>query len=176
MKKVLLIAVLAIVAIGASAQTGIRVWYGANISGNEVDGSKSKFNALNIGVDYTKPFGDTAFDWAAGVSYQTKGAKNANEKWNPGFLQVEANGSWNFVKDDEIKVGLFTGPYVGFLVNKDDAENAKSVDFGWQGGIMGEYNKISLKVGYEYGFLDVFKDAGDSCKPYQIFFRVGYTF
>ena len=176
MKKVLLIAVLAIVAIGASAQTGIRVWYGANISSNDGEGEKNKFNALNIGVDYTKPFGDTAFDWAAGVSYQTKGAKNANEKWNPGFLQVEANGSWNFVKDDEIKVGIFTGPYVGFLVNKDVADNAKTVDFGWQGGIMGEYNKISLKVGYEYGFLDVAKDAPTSCKPYQIFFRVGYTF
>lgn len=173
MKKVLLVALFAVVALGASAQNGFRVWYGLNISGNEVDGTKSKLSALNIGVDYTAPINET-FNWSAGLSYQTKGYKFGDEKWNPGYLQVEGNGSWNFVKDDEVKLGLFTGPYVGFMIAKDDAKDVKTVDFGWQGGVQGYYKNISLKIGYEYGFLNVW-DEGDN-KPYQIFFRLGYTF
>ena len=169
MKKSLLIVLFAIVALGASAQNGIRVWYGVNIAGNDADGAKSEFKALNIGVDYTAAINET-FDWTAGLSYQTKGVK----EWDPGYLQVEGNGSWNFVKNDDVKVGLFTGPYVGFMIAKDDAEEVKKVDFGWQGGVQGYYKNVSLKIGYEYGFLDVFK-GGDS-KPYQVFFRLGYTF
>ena len=169
MKKFFVIALLAVVALGANAQSGIRVWYGANIADVDVDGSKSEFKALNIGVDYTAAISD-ALDWTAGVGYLTKGCKN----WDPGYLQLEGNGSWNFVKNDDFKASIFTGPYVGFMVAKDDAEEVKKVDFGWQGGVQGYYKNISLKVGYEYGFIDVFK-GGDS-KPSQIFFRVGYTF
>lgn len=168
MKKVLLVALFAVVALGASAQNGFRVWYGVNIAGNDAEGAKSEFKALNIGVDYTAAINET-FNWSAGVGYQTKGMK----EWDPGYLQIEANGSWNFVKDDDVKLGLFTGPYVGFAVVKDDAE-PETVDFGWQGGVQGYYKNISLKIGYEYGFLDVFEKI-DS-KPYQIFFRLGYTF
>ncbi len=169
MKKSLLIALFAIVALGASAQNGFRVWYGANISGNNADGAKSEFKALNIGVDYTAAINET-FDWSAGVGYQTKGSK----EWDPGYIQIEGNGNWNFVKSDDIKVGLFTGPYVGFMIAKDDAEEVETVDFGWQGGVQGFYKQFSLKAGYEYGFSDVSK--GGSSKPYQIFFRLGYSF
>lgn len=169
MKKILLVALFAVMAIGASAQNGFRVWYGLNIAGSDADGVKSELKPLNIGVDYTAAINET-FDWAAGLSYQTKGSK----EWDPGYIQLEGNGSWNFVKNDDVKVGIFTGPYVGFLVAKDDAEDTKSIDFGWQGGVQGYYKKVSLKIGYGYGFLDVSK-AGDS-KPYQIFFRLGYTF
>jgi len=169
MKKILLVALFAVMALGASAQNGFRVWYGVNIAGNDADGSKSEFKALNIGVDYTAAINET-FDWAAGLSYQTKGAK----EWDPGYLQLEGNGAWNFVKSGDFKANIFTGPYVGFMVAKDDADEVKKVDFGWQGGVQGYYKNISLKIGYEYGFLDVSK-AGDS-KPYQVFFRLGYTF
>lgn len=169
MKKVLLVALFAVAAISVSAQKNFTVWYGANIAGNGMDGAKSEFKALNIGVDYTGVLAD-AFDWTAGLSYQSKGMKD----WDPGYLQVEGNAAWNFVKNDDVKVGVFTGPYVGYMISKDDAENVKKVDFGWQGGVKASYKAFSLKVGYEYGFLDVSK-AGDS-KPYQVFFRVGYSF
>lgn len=168
MKKIFMIALLAVVALSVNAQTGIRVWYGANVSGNDADGAKSEFKALNFGVDYTRPINDI-FDWSAGVGYQTKGVK----EWDPGYIQIEANGAWNFVKNDDFRVNLFTGPALAFVVSKDDAD-PKTVDFGWQGGVQGYYKNVSLKIGYEYGFLDVF-DGGD-CKPWQVFFRLGYTF
>lgn len=169
MKKILLVALFAVMAIGASAQNGFRVWYGVNIAGNDADGVDSEFKALNIGVDYTAAIGSSAFDWSAGLSYQTKGFKD----WDPGYLQLEGNGVWNFVKNDAFKVGIFTGPYVAFNVADDDAD-PETVDFGWQGGVQGYYKKVSLKIGYEYGFLDVAENF-DS-KPWQVFFRVGYTF
>lgn len=170
MKKILLVALFAVMAIGASAQNGFRVWYGVNIAGNDADGAKSEFKALNIGVDYTAAINESAFDWSAGLSYQTKGSK----EWDPGYIQLEGNGVWNFVKDDTFKAGIFTGPYVAFNVADDDLKDVETVDFGWQGGVQGYYKKVSLKIGYEYGFLDVVKD-GD-CKPWQVFFRLGYTF
>lgn len=175
MKKILVVAILAIVALGVNAQNGVRIWYGINSSGNDADGTKSKMNALNVGVDYTAPI-DNTFDWSVGLSYQTKGfeIKQIDEKWSPGYIQIEGNGAWNFVKNNDTKLGIFTGPYVGFMVNEDDAEGIKKTDFGWQGGIQGYYKNLSLKIGYEYGFLDVIEEM-DS-KPYQVFFRIGYTF
>lgn len=120
MKKILLVALFAIVAIGASAQKNITIWWGGNVS--DVDGdfnTKSEFKALNIGVSYTAPI-DNSFDWSVGAAYVTKGCKD----WDPGFIQLEGNGAWNFVKGGDAKVGLFTGPYVSFLVAKDDMESA----------------------------------------------------
>lgn len=175
MKKIFMIALLAVVAMGVSAQTGIRVWYGANVAGNDADGTKSEFKPLNIGVDYTAPIAD-AFDWSAGVSYQTKGfeLEGIDKGFDLGYIQIEANGAWNFVKSGDFKANIFTGPSIGFMVSDDDLEDTKSVDFGWQGGLQGYYKNVSLKVGYEYGFLDVVKEI-DS-KPWQVFFRLGYTF
>lgn len=171
MKKYLLMALFAIVAVGASAQGNVTVWWGGNfadISG-DVD-VKSEFKALNIGVSYTAPIDDT-FDWSAGVGYVTKGCK----EWDPGFIQLEANGAWNLVKDSDMKFNIFTGPYLGFMVAKDDADDgANTVDFGWQGGLGLTYKFLSAKVGYEYGFCNIVKKI-DS-KPGEFFFRVGVTF
>ena len=170
-KQIILIACLCMMALGASAQGKFTVWYGANIASLSEEGGSpdSEMKLLNIGVDYTAPIQDD-FDWTAGVSYQTKGCK----KWDPSFIQVEANAGWNFVKQDEMSVGLFAGPSISLLVNKDDAEDTKSLGFGIQGGAKASFKMISLKVGYEYGLTDLF-DGGKS-KPYEVFFRVGYSF
>lgn len=75
MKKILLVALFAIVAIGASAQKNITIWWGGNVS--DVDGdfnTKSEFKALNIGVSYTAPI-DNSFDWSVGAAYVTKDAR-----------------------------------------------------------------------------------------------------
>lgn len=170
MKKILLMALFAIVAVGASAQKNFTVWYGANIANLNADGSKSEFKPLNFGVAYTAPLAD-AFDWSAGLGYVTKGAK----EWDPGFIQLEANAGWNFVSSDEAKVGLFTGPALGFMVAKDDMDDeAKTFHFGWQAGAKASWKFLSFKVGYEYGFCKI-TDYDDS-KPYEVFFRVGYNF
>lgn len=169
MKKLLLAALFAVVAAGASAQGKITVWWEGNISTLSTDGVDSEFKALNLGVAYTAPI-QNCFEWSAGAGYVTKGCK----EWDPGFIQLEGNGAWNFVANGDVKVGLYTGPYLSFLVAKDDLERAETVDFGWQGGIKASYKFLSFKLGYEYGFLDVHKDF-DS-KPSDFFFRIGVNF
>lgn len=171
MKKLLIVALFAIVAVGASAQKNFTIWWGGNVA--DVSGDldvSSAFKALNIGVSYTAPI-DDAFDWSAGVGYVTKGC----EDWSPGFIQLEGNAAWNFVKGEESKVGIFTGPYLGFMVTDDDmAWDTNTVDFGWQGGLVGAWKFLSLKVGYEYGFCNLMKEI--DTKPGEFFFRVGVRF
>lgn len=170
MKKLLMVALFAIVAVGASAQKNFTVWWGGNIADMSGDWDvKSEFKALNIGVSYTAPINDQ-FDWSAGVGYVTKGCKD----WDPGFIQLEGNAAWNFVNNGEAKVGIFTGPYLGFMVSDDDMEDTNTVDFGWQGGIGASWNFLSLKVGYEYGFCNLVKEV--DTKPGEFFFRVGVRF
>ncbi|HIW43815.1 MAG TPA: hypothetical protein H9986_02165 [Candidatus Prevotella stercoripullorum] len=171
MKKFLMVALFAIVAVGASAQKNWTVWWGGNVA--NITDADSEFKALNIGVSYTAPIAD-AFDWSAGVSYTTKGAKD----WDPGFIQLEGNAAWNFVQADEAKVGIFTGPYLGFMVADDDIPETNTVDFGWQGGVVAGWKFLSLKIGYEYGFCNLLKKDswGMDSKPGDFFFRVGVRF
>lgn len=154
-----------------NAQNKFTVWYGANVSNIKFDeGSEdSELKALNFGVDYTSPINDI-FDWTGGVSYVTKGCKD----WDPGFLQIDVNATWNFVKTDDIKVGVLTGPYADFMIAKDDAEEVKTFSMGWQGGVKASYKDVSLKVGYEYGLTDLF-DGGKS-KQSGVYVRLGYSF
>lgn len=171
MKKLLMVALFAIVAVGASAQKNWTIWWGGNVA--NITDADSEFKALNIGVSYTAPIAD-AFDWSAGVSYTTKGAKD----WDPGFIQLEGNAAWNFVQADEAKVGIFTGPYLGFMVADDDIPETNTVDFGWQGGVVAGWKFLSLKIGYEYGFCNLLKKDswGMDSKPGDFFFRVGVRF
>ena len=172
MKKFLFMALFAIVAVSASAQKNITIWWGGNVSTVSTSGSSpdNSFKALNVGVSYTAPI-DDQFDWSAGVGYVTKGFKD----WSPGFLQFEGNGAWNFVKRDNMKVNFFTGPYLGFMLDKDHAgDYANTVDFGWQGGLGATIKCVSAKIGYEYGFTNIVSDA--KSKPGDFFFRVGITF
>lgn len=108
-KKLLFIACLCLIAIGANAQGKFTVWYGANIATLSMDGGSpdSEFKFLNAGVDYTSAINDQ-FDWTAGLSYQTKGCK----EWDPSFIQLEANAGWNFYSSDDLKVGLIAGPSI----------------------------------------------------------------
>lgn len=154
-----------------SAQGKFTVWYGANLSSISVDGGSvdSEFKPLNLGLDFTSAINDD-LDWTVGASYVTKGAKN----WNPGFVQIDANATWNFVKSDDFKLGVLTGPYADLMVAKDEAEEVNSFSMGWQAGVRASYKDYSLKVGYELGLSDVFKDG--KSKANGIYFRIGYSF
>lgn len=174
MKKfVLVIAALLVSSLSTicSAQGKITVWYGANIASMSTEGTSpdSEFKFLNAGVDYTAPINDI-FDWTAGASYVTKGCK----EWDPSFVQIDANATWNFMKSDDLKLGVITGPYADLLVAKDDAEGTESFTFGWQAGVKAAYKDFVVKAGYELGLSDVYKDG--KSKLNGIYVRVGYSF
>lgn len=171
-KKVLFLTALAFVTLASQAQSEgkIGVWYGVNISDVNSDfDTDSEFKALNIGVDYTGAISE-AFDWTGGLAYVTKGCKD----WDPAFIQIDANATWNFVKSDDFKIGVLTGPYADFMVNKDDMEDTKTFSWGWSAGLKAYYKAFTLKAGYELGLSDVVK--GGKSKANGIFVRVGYSF
>lgn len=171
-KKVLFLTALAFVTLASQAQSDGKfgVWYGVNSSEVKFDGGKGKaeFKALNIGVDYTGAISE-AFDWTAGLAYVTKGCKD----WDPAFAQIDVNATWNFVKSDDFKVGILTGPYADITVSKDKAET-KSFNWGWNAGLKASYKAFSLKAGYELGLSDALK--GGKSKINGIYVRVGYSF
>ena len=84
------------------------------------------------------------------------------------------------MKGSEANVGLFTGPYLAFMVAKDnevrDVEvfETNTVDVGWQAGLTAGWKFLSFKLGYEFGFCNMMKDI-DS-KAGDFFFRVGFRF
>ncbi len=181
MKKVLLAIAVAFTALTASAQDGkFTAWYGANMADVIMDeDADAEFKFLNIGVDYTAPINET-FDWTAGVSYVTKGGKD----WSPSFIQIDANAGWKFFKGEEINLSVLAGPYVGYMIGKDDSDMGElksALDFGLSAGFKAEYKQFSLKVGYEYGFTDLIKVDFDNApdvksKNSNIYFRLGYSF
>lgn len=166
MKKLAIMMCLCAVAVCASAQK-VTIWYGANLA-KVSDGPDSEMKFLNIGATYTAPISD-AFDWSAGLAYVTKGCK----EWDPSTLQVDLDAHWNFVAEEDVKVGLLAGPYVGYVINDDDAE-AKSLDYGLSAGVQASYKQFSLRVGYEFGLSKVI-DGFDG-KNRDIYFRIGYSF
>lgn len=151
------------------------VWYGFNLASVDFSAYSpdSKIKFLNFGVEYEAPFLDvplSQFEWAAGVSYVTKGY----DGWSPGFFQLDANARWNLLQDTDYKVSLLAGPYLGFMVLDDDMEHTNNVDFGIGVGAMGTYQDFYLKLGYEFGLTNSLENLGSKMR--QFYVRVGYNF
>lgn len=180
MKEILFMAFFAVIALTASAQNRgkFTVWYGMNVScidGEHDFDPDSEFKPLNLGVDYTGAIKNNFF-WTAGLSYQTKGAKD----WDPGVIQIEGNISYNFLHNSEFKLGCFLGPYMNVMVNKDDknlddyADEIETFTAGAQTGLVANYKQLQLKAGIEYSGSDQFKHVNS--KPYSYYLRVGFNF
>lgn len=177
MKKLLVMVCLCAMAVCANAQK-ITVWYGANmakVSGDLKGDSELKF--LNLGATYTAPIADQ-FDWSVGAAYVTKGCK----EWDPSLIQIDANAHYNFFADDDMKVGVLAGPYIGYMINDDDMEDGengvkvKKLDYGIGVGVQGMYKQFSLKVGYEFGLANFIDVSDVSAKMNGLYFRLGYSF
>lgn len=171
MKKLFMMMCLCAMAVCANAQK-VTVWYGANMA--KVSGDlkgDSEFKFLNLGVTYTAPIANQ-FDWSVGAAYVTKGCK----EWDPSLIQIDVNAHYNFLADDDVKVGVLAGPYIGYTINDDDMEDMKKLDYGIGVGVQGMYKQFSLKVGYEFGLANIADESGVSAKMNGLYFRLGYSF
>ncbi len=175
MKKLFVMMCLCVMAVCAANAQKVTVWYGANMA--KVSGDlkgDSEFKFLNLGVTYTAPIADQ-FDWSVGAAYVTKGCK----EWDPSSIQIDANAYYNFLTDDNVKVGVLAGPYIGYMINDDDMEDVvemKKLDYGIGVGVQGMYKQFSLKVGYEFGLANFVDVSGVSAKMNGLYFRLGYSF
>lgn len=200
------VALAAIVSTASAQKLG--VWYGLglnHITADKVNSpvlsfeSKSRVSAVNFGVNYTQEMGD--FDVIGGLSYRQKGTKynlnisslqfDGDAKWKPGYIQMDVLGAYNFIKTDDLKFGIQTGPYFAVMVNKDKDNDGyatilkasgepevkyNSFDCGWQVGLAAKYLGVTLSAGYEMGFIKVYKDADNKCKNSDIYVKIGYEF
>lgn len=215
MKKLSLTVLLMLVVITASAEK-FGVWYGIGINritgtpsfnsygalGSYVDATSSNyFSALEFGVTYTHEMG--VFDLTGGLSYRQKGTmykayndllstteQREDRNWRPCYLQLDILGTLNFIKNENFKLGVQTGPYCAYMVNRDRdndylrrLHNARAYeteynryDFGWQAGLAANYKGVTLSAGYSLGFVKVYKDAYEKCKNTCIYVKAGYEF
>lgn len=177
MKKLFVMMCLCTLAVCANAQK-VTVWYGVNMAkvSGDLEGD-SEFKFLNLGATLTSPINDQ-FDWSAGLAYVTKGCK----EWDPSLLQVDVNAHYNFFNNEETKVGVLAGPYIGYMINDDDMEDAKKLDFGLSAGVQASYKQFSVKAGYEFSLSKAvsFEDEEDEIsmngKFRGFYVRLGYTF
>lgn len=184
MKKIFLLLTL-ILSTYAQAQEHFTLWYGVNYAG-ETNADKASddtnFKFLNVGIDYTNKLAEK-WDWTVGASVNTKSVS-----CNASYIQAEGNASYSLARGNNAKLAIFTGPYIGVRVsgeapvadyhfydygksntsrNYDNKCNTFSC--GWQAGLGMTFSYLSLKVGYEHAFTDIYA----SHKTYQWFARIG---
>ena len=91
-------------------------------------------------------------------------------KWNPGYINVPITLNYYPVSGLALKAGL----QPGFLVNKDDAENVKTVDLSIPVGLSYEYQGIVFDARYNIGVTKVADNWDHYNNVIQI--TVGYKF
>lgn len=169
------------VALGASSQN-VTLWYGVNY-GKKTSAYDNEWKFVNFGLDYTAPI-KNRFDWTVGFGYNTKGDTD-----RIGYVQSEGNVGYNIVQSDKLGLKVLVGPFAAVKVNYDcggDFDNGvgssenkgipclspyscKTFSCGWQAGAVLRYSRLSLKVGYEHSFTNVYGPY----KTMEWFARVG---
>lgn len=183
MKRILYLFAFLCIAIGANAQH-FTLWYGANYGtgvGNALEQSGHNFHFANFGLDYTSKI-EGNLDWTVGLGYNTKGGES-----RVGYLQLEGNAGYNVVNDGQLKLAILTGPFAAVKTNENftseiignsPVENPyRKAVLGWQAGINLSYKSVSLKLGYECPFTNMYKkEVHTNFQPHEWFARIGVKF
>ena len=91
-------------------------------------------------------------------------------KWNPGYINVPITLNYYPVAGLALKAGL----QPGFLVNKDDMDDAKTVDLSIPVGLSYEYQGIVFDARYNIGVTKLADNYDHYNNVIQI--TVGYKF
>ncbi len=162
--------------VGAFAQTTIQPKVGLNVSTIGDNDWKAGFAAgLELQTNVANKL-----DLAIGALYSVQGYKMKDAevmgykieggKWNPGYLNIPVTLNYYVTNGLAIKAGL----QPGFLVNKDDAEGAKTFDLSVPVGLSYEYQNIVLDARYNIGVTKVADNWDHYNNVIQI--TVGYKF
>lgn len=115
------------------------------------------------------------FGVAVGALYSVQGFKGKDidddgYKWNPGYINVPITLNYYPVAGLALKAGL----QPGFLVNKDDMDDAKTVDLSIPVGLSYEYQGIVFDARYNIGVTKIADNVDHYNNVIQI--TVGYKF
>ena len=179
MKKLFVMAAMVLSSVGAFAQqaagtTTIQPKVGLNVSTIGDNDWKAGFAAgAELQYQATDNLGV-----AVGALYSVQGFKDVKVagmtfeggKWNPGYINVPITLNYYPVAGLALKAGL----QPGFLVNKDDAEDVKTVDLSIPVGLSYEYQNIVFDARYNIGVTKVADNWDHYNNVIQI--TVGYKF
>lgn len=175
MKKLFVMAAMVLSSVGAFAQqaagtTTIQPKIGLNVSTIGDNDWKAGFAAgAELQYQATSNFGV-----AVGALYSVQGLKGKDieidYKWNPGYINVPITLNYYPVAGLALKAGL----QPGFLVNKDDMDDAKTVDLSIPVGLSYEYQGIVFDARYNIGVTKIADNVDHYNNVIQI--TVGYKF
>lgn len=176
MKKLFVMAAMVLSSVGAFAQqaagtTTIQPKVGLNVSTIGDNDWKAGFAAgAELQYQATSNFGV-----AVGALYSVQGFKDKDieiddYKWNPGYINVPITLNYYPVAGLALKAGL----QPGFLVNKDDMDDAKTVDLSIPVGLSYEYQGIVLDARYNIGVTKIADNVDHYNNVIQI--TLGYKF
>lgn len=174
MKKIFSLAVVAVVALGASAQNiQFGVKGGLNISNlTKASNSKAKIG-FNAGVTADYQLAESLYV-LSGLEYTTKGAKftaselSVDASTNLGYLQLPIHAGYKMSIADDTRLVLHAGPYLAYALSAktkagsektDIIDGINRFDAGLGIGAKVELGKISVGLGVDYGLTTVNKDT-----------------
>ena len=181
MKKLFVMAAMALSSVGAFAQqaagtTTLQPKVGLNVATIGDNDWKAGFAAgAELQYQATSNFGVAVGALYSVQGYKAKDVKVAGMtieggKWNPGYINVPITLNYYPVAGLALKAGL----QPGFLVNKDDAEDVKTVDLSIPVGLSYEYQNIVFDARYNIGVTKIADNVDHYNNVIQI--TVGYKF
>lgn len=183
-----------------------RVEIGAGISKISNYGIGKFLIGTRIGGNVILPFEDSKLALQGGLFLNQKGEKSgyySNQEENAiklTYLQLPIEASFRVDINDENKVYLAAGPYLGYGLwgkikrtreelfkpyDNNPEASFKRLEFGAGINVIYQYSNIFLKLGYEFSLSGVMnKDnseqgkqvQGGSPKHGQLFLSIGYAF
>ena len=202
MKKLILmvVAVAAMATTSAFAQLQFGAKVGANLSNfavSEGDGPDMKIG-FNLGATVDFGFTDELFLFS-GLELTQKGAKESFDygekvtvKYRPLYLQIPIHIAYKFDLGS-VKIVPEAGPFLAIGIagkivsdakdsdsvnffDKEEGFTDKRFDLGIGAGVGVEFGQFGVKLGYDYGLMNIIDDDDVSIKNTNLYLSVGYKF
>ncbi len=192
MKKIFSLAVVAVVALSASAQNiqlGIKGGLNASNLSN-INDTEAKIG-FNAGVTADYQLAESLYV-LSGLEYTTKGAKfsvsGSTQEYSStlSYLQLPIHAGYKMSIADNTRLVLHAGPYLAYALSAktkagsektDIIDGMNRFDAGLGGGAKVELGKISVGLGVDYGLTTVNKDTeGGKNRNMNASLSVGYKF
>lgn len=181
---------------------GVKAGMNVSTLSGDVNGADAKVG-FNVGVTLDYAFTENLY-LLTGLDFTQKGAKfkgaideieytgDAKLTLNPMYLQIPIHVGYKFEIAENTKLVIQAGPYLAYgVAGKAKAEASgvgsekvgvfrsglmKNFDFGLGLGTGVEFGKIGVKLGYDFGVINVWDADGVSVRNGNFHVGVGYKF
>lgn len=183
MKKILLLIVMAVATLSASAQITWNAKAGLGVAhcwGDANDMSSVFVGKIGAGIE--KPF-TSNWSFMPSLELALKGASEGEITAHFLYAQIPVLAAYRLNLNDDWNMTLKVGPYVGVGLygsvsgaDGDAFDYFNRVDFGLDFGLDFEYHRFVFGVEYELGFLNLASNDYASIKNAAFYATVGYKF